>query len=192
MPKHGKYRMEKQRGAAETSSTTAVGVAKTGAATSARTGETINVEQRTAALYTTINEWRLTEMETKKHWDLDEPLDLQLFRDDDDDGDLFYKRRLHALINGNRLDPRTLTPGEEEKGIVSMRAITLTPSPSGNIEMVFSTIARLCSTFPLHHPGQDRIIHFLEALRAMWEQQVPNGVPAEDHNDHFETQTTIL
>ncbi|EGO19745.1 hypothetical protein SERLADRAFT_442575 [Serpula lacrymans var. lacrymans S7.9] len=41
--------------------------------------------------------------------DLDEPLDLQLFRDDDDDGDLFYKRRLHALINGNVSPPKAAT-----------------------------------------------------------------------------------
>ncbi|EGN96878.1 hypothetical protein SERLA73DRAFT_185094 [Serpula lacrymans var. lacrymans S7.3] len=144
----------------------------------------------------------------------DEPLDLQLFRDDDDEEDVLYKKRLFALMNGNvtpseaaaafdawvvdeantrlkelmkRPDPRNLTSEDEERGIVSMRAIA--PNPSGNIELVFPSIAKLCSAFPPHHPGQDRIIQFLEALRAMPEHQVPEGVPAEDRNDHYEMTT---
>lgn len=138
----------------------------------------------------------------------EKPLDLQLFRDDDDNEDLFYKKRLHALVNGDvtpstaaadfdawivdeantrlkelmkRPDPRNLTPEEEEQG-VSLRAVA--PNPSGSIEMVFQSIARLCSAFPPYHPGQDRIIQFLEVLRAMPEHQVPDGVPAEDPDDH--------
>ena len=140
-------------------------------------------------------------------------LDLQLFRDDDDEEDLLYKKKLQALVNGEvtpskaatdldawivddanerlkelmkRPDPRNLTTEEEEQGM-SLRAIT--PNASGNIEMVFPSIAKLCSAFPPYHPGQDRIIQFLEALRAMPDHQVPDGIPAEDpdNDDHMIT-----
>ena len=133
------------------------------------------------------------------------PLELRLFRDDDDEEDLLYKKKLYALVNGDvtpsqaatdfdawivdeaniqlrefvkRPDLENLTPEEKARGIVSLRA--LAPNPSGNIEMVFKSVARLCSAFPPYHPGQDRIIHFLEALRAMPEHQVPDGVPKGD------------
>ncbi|KAL2004513.1 hypothetical protein VTN00DRAFT_3398 [Thermoascus crustaceus] len=123
----------------------------------------------------------------------EKPLDLQLFRNDDDDEDIFYKKRLHALVNGDvtpskaatnfdawivdeanmrlkelmkRPDPRNLTPEEEEQGI-TLRSVA--PNGSGNIEMVFQSIAK--------------IIQFLETLRAMPEHRVPDGVPAEDPDD---------
>jgi len=136
-----------------------------------------------------------------------EPLDVQLFRDDDDDEDLVYKKKLHALVVGDvtpseaatdfdawivgesnmrlkelmkRPDPRNLTPEEEEQGL-SLRA--LAPNASGYIEMVFPSIAKLLSAFPPFHPKQDSIIQFLEALRAMPEHQVPDGIPAGASND---------
>ena len=137
------------------------------------------------------------------------PLELRLFNDDDDEEDLLYKKKLYALVNGDvtssqaatdfdawivdeantrlkefmkRPDLKNLTSEEEERGIVSLRA--LAPNPSGDIEMVFKSVARLCSAFPPYHPGQDRIIHFLEALRAVPEHQVPDGAPKGDSDDH--------
>jgi hypothetical protein len=141
-------------------------------------------------------------------------LELRLFNDDDDEEDLLYKKKLYALVNGDvtpsqaatdfdawivdeantrlkefmkRPDIKNLTSEEEERGIVSLRA--LAPNPSGDIEMVFKSVARLCSAFPPYHPGQDRIIHFLEALRAVPEHQVPDGAPKGDSDDHDQTIT---
>jgi hypothetical protein len=138
-----------------------------------------------------------------------ELLDLQLFRDDSDDEGQLCDGILHALVNGNltpsqaaanynfdariindanvrleklmkRPDSRNLTPEEEERGEI-MRAIA--PNSSGCIELAFQSITRLCSAFPPYHPGQDRILQFIEALRALPEHQVPVGVPAENSDD---------
>lgn len=141
-----------------------------------------------------------------------QPLDPKLFSDDDDEEEVFWKRKLEALINGDvtpsqaatdfdacvveeatsrhiellkRPDPRNLTAEEEENGVPSMRAIA--PNPSGNIELVFPWIARLCSAFPPNHEKQDRIIQFLEALRDMPEHEVLEGVPPEDPNEPYDT-----
>ncbi|KAJ0366987.1 hypothetical protein COL154_003496 [Colletotrichum chrysophilum] len=139
-------------------------------------------------------------------------LSLNLFADDDDEEDILYKRKLQNLIDGtvtpseaaadfdawvvqdanNRLkqllkrpDPKNLTPEEEAKGM-SLRAIA--PNASGSIDLVFPTIAKLCSAFPPFHPGQDAIVQFLEALRAMPDHQVPDGIPNGDGDDsHFIT-----
>ncbi|KAJ0273996.1 hypothetical protein COL940_009592 [Colletotrichum noveboracense] len=139
-------------------------------------------------------------------------LSLNLFADDDDEEDILYKRKLQNLIDGtvtpseaaadfdawvvqdanNRLkqllkrpDPKNLTPEEEAKGM-SLRAIA--PNASGSIDLEFPTIAKLCSAFPPFHPGQDAIVQFLEALRAMPDHQVPDGIPNGDGDDsHFIT-----
>ncbi|KAI1878250.1 uncharacterized protein JN550_000432 [Neoarthrinium moseri] len=130
--------------------------------------------------------------------------DLQLFIDDEDEEDIAYKQKLQSLVNGTvtpsqaatgfdhwivegannrlkwleqRVDPRSLTAEEEESGM-TMRVIA--PNASGKIEMVFPTIARLSTAFPPFHPGQDAIVQFLEALRALPEHQVPDGIPSED------------
>ncbi|KAI8303328.1 hypothetical protein K4K61_007185 [Colletotrichum sp. SAR11_59] len=134
-------------------------------------------------------------------------LSLNLFADDDDEEDILYKRKLQDLINGTvtpseaaadfdawvvqdandrlkkllkRPDPRNLTPEEEAKGM-SLRAIA--PNASGSIDLVFPTIAKLCSAFPPFHPGQNAIIQFLEALRALPEHQVPDGIPDGEGDD---------
>lgn len=143
-----------------------------------------------------------------------QPLDTNLFRDNDDEEDLFWKRKLEALINNDvtpsqaatdfdlciveeantrhaellkRPDPRNLTDEEEANGLVSMRAIA--PNPSGNIELVFPWIATLCSAFPPHHEKQDKIIQFLEALRDMPKHEVYEGVPPEDPDEPYGTTT---
>ncbi|KAH7119919.1 hypothetical protein B0J11DRAFT_534869 [Dendryphion nanum] len=132
-----------------------------------------------------------------------EPLALNLFNEHDDDEDIFYKKNLQDLLDGtvspskaasdfdtwvttsshqrltallSRPFPYTLTV-EEEKSGTNLR--TISPNASGFIELVFPTIARLCSAFPPHHEGQDRIIGFLEALRALPEHRAPDGIPEE-------------
>lgn len=133
------------------------------------------------------------------------PLPLKLFNDYDTEGEILRKKRLEALVNGDitpreaalefdtvvvqkacqklqsllqRPDPRHLTPEEDAQGIPSMRAIA--PNPSGDLEHLMQSIARLCSAFPPYHPGQDRILGFLEELRALPQHDVPDGVPPED------------
>jgi hypothetical protein len=140
-----------------------------------------------------------------------EPLDLQLYEEYDDEEDLYYKKRLESLVLGKitpskaasdfdawvtteanarleklkqRPNGRNLTPEEEEQG-VHERAIA--PNASGFIDLVFPTIARLLSAFPPNHPGQDSIIHFLEALRALPEHEVPDGINAEPGNEDMMT-----
>ncbi|OJJ85929.1 uncharacterized protein ASPGLDRAFT_122491 [Aspergillus glaucus CBS 516.65] len=141
-------------------------------------------------------------------------LDPKLYSDDDDEEDIFWKRKLEALLNGDvtpsqaatdfdscvveeantchvellkRPDPRSLTVEEEENGVPSTRAIA--PNPSGNIELVFPWIATLCSAFPPHHEKQDKIIQFLEALRDMPKHDVYEGVPPENSDEPYNTTT---
>ena len=135
------------------------------------------------------------------------PLPWNLFRPDDTEEEILRKKRLAALVSNDngitpnkaaiefdaavtseantrlqetmkRPDPRNLTAEEEAQGIPSTRVFA--PNPSGAIEDVFPWIARLCSAFPPYHPAQDRIIAFLEALRALPRHDVPDGVPPED------------
>lgn len=143
-----------------------------------------------------------------------QPLDPKLFRDNDDEEDIFWKQKLNALINGTvtpseaatdydscvvedanrrhaallkRPDPRNLTAEEEERDVPSMRAIA--PNPSGDIQLLFPWIATLCSAFPPHHEKQTRIIRFLEALRDLPRRDVLDGVPPEDPNEPYSTIT---
>ena len=136
-----------------------------------------------------------------------QPLDLQLYDEYDDEEDLYYKKRLESLVLGEitpakaasnfdawvttessakldklkqRPNGRKLTAEEEERG-VHERAIA--PNASGYIEMVFPTIARLLSAFPPSHPGQDSVIQFLEALRALPKHEAPDGINAEPGGD---------
>lgn len=143
-----------------------------------------------------------------------QPLDPKLFSDHDDEEEIFWKRKLEALINGEvtpsqaatdfdscvvdeairrheellkRPDPRNLTAEEKENGVPSTRAIA--PNPSGNIQLFFPWIATLCSAFPPRHEKQDRIIQFLEALRNMPKHDVIEGVPPENPNEPYNTTT---
>lgn len=143
-----------------------------------------------------------------------QPLDTNLFSDNDDEEDLFWKRKLEALINNDvtpsqaatdfdlcvveeantrhaellkRPDPRNLTSEEDENGVPSMRAIV--PNPIGSIELFFPWIATLCSAFPPYHEKQDRIIQFLEALQDMPRNDVYDGTPPEVPNEPYTTTT---
>lgn len=139
-----------------------------------------------------------------------ERLDLKLYEENDDEEDLLYKRKLYALVNGdvtpaaaaadfdawivgdsnkrlnefkNRPDQNNLTAAEESRGIVSLRAVG--PNPSGNIELVFWSLAKLCAAFSPYHTGQNNIIQFLEALRALPEHVVPEIVEQDGPIDEL-------
>ena len=141
-------------------------------------------------------------------------LPLKLFNDYDTEEEILWKKRLEALANDEitpreaavgfdtavvqeaeqklqsllqRQDLRHLTPEEGAQGIPSMRAIA--PNPSGDLEHLMQSIARLCSAFPPYHPGQDRIIGFLEELRALPRHDIPDGVPPEDPAKSYPTIT---
>ncbi|KAF2667164.1 hypothetical protein BT63DRAFT_458128 [Microthyrium microscopicum] len=129
-----------------------------------------------------------------------EPLNLQLFKADDDAEDLLYKNRLHDLVIGTtspakvaeewttllakenyeqlatyiaRPNPRGLSDEEETQGI-SLR--TIAPNPSGAISETFRTLTHLMSAFPPFHEGQNRIIDFMTALRDLRGHTLLDGV----------------
>lgn len=145
-------------------------------------------------------------------------LDLYLYSDDDDDQDPIYKKWLEDLVTGTtppskvasdidawivndadqrfkefmkRPDPRNLTPEEENHGI---SITTIAPDARGYIERVFTSVAKLCFAFPPFEPGQNRIIEFLEALRAMPQHQAFDGVPPteeEKKNGEYDNVVTL-
>ena len=123
----------------------------------------------------------------------------RLFEEDDDAEDLAYKRILDALLKGTstpaqaaadmdalvatdankRLEtlkqrdpPLRLTVEEEEQGLT---ARLVGPNPERWMEMMMTTIARICSAFPPAHPAQDALVDFLRELRDMPKHEVPDG-----------------
>lgn len=141
----------------------------------------------------------------------DKPLPLKLYSEYDDEEDLPIKKRLEALVNGDmspsqaaidfdttitevtnrrqkemmkRPDPQALTPEERAQGA---NMYDLVPNPRLTIHTIFLSIARLCSAFPPYHPGQNQIVEFLEALRALPRHEVYTGCPSEDPNEPYPT-----
>ncbi|KAI9930629.1 hypothetical protein MW887_011384 [Aspergillus wentii] len=115
-----------------------------------------------------------------------QPLEDHLYRDDDDEQDITYKKHLDDLVNG-RLTPseaaikfdkfvvdeanirrdeilRRETLGEEAEDL-NMDMLPL--RTDGSVECIFIFLAHLCSAYPPYHPGQNAIIEFLHALKAM-------------------------
>ncbi|RAH78783.1 hypothetical protein BO86DRAFT_319906 [Aspergillus japonicus CBS 114.51] len=119
-------------------------------------------------------------------------LPLNIYDEWDDEEDLAYKNILVNLVEGeldpseaarqidavllqhyasrydllrSRPNPYQLTPEEITRGLTSIREVA--SSAWGQVKGVFQWIAVLCSAVPPGHPAQDRIIMFLEALRAM-------------------------
>ncbi|RAL07033.1 uncharacterized protein BO97DRAFT_418941 [Aspergillus homomorphus CBS 101889] len=117
---------------------------------------------------------------------------FNLYSEWDDAEDLAYKNILVSLVKGEaypsqaahqvdtvlmqhftskykllctRPKPYQLTPEETARGVKHIRDIA--SSPESHVELIFQRIAILCGAFPPGHPAQDRIILFLEALRAM-------------------------
>lgn len=133
-----------------------------------------------------------------------QPLDIKLFAPHDDDEDLFFKKLLLSLVGGeitpdqaaNDLDKWIVekankdfeerkkhpdpwnVPSPEDPSCVA-------PNPSGLITCFFESFARLGSAFPPGHAGQDRLIQFLEALRAMPMHEVPNYLPNDPPEDWY-------
>ncbi|RAH69211.1 uncharacterized protein BO66DRAFT_453155 [Aspergillus aculeatinus CBS 121060] len=119
-------------------------------------------------------------------------LPLNLYQEWDDEEDLAYKNILVSLVEGDldpseaarqidavllqryaarydllrsRPNPYQLTPEEVARGLTSIHQVA--SSAWCQVKMIFQWIAVLCSACPPGHPAQDRIILFLEALRAM-------------------------
>ncbi|KAE8382366.1 hypothetical protein BDV26DRAFT_278148 [Aspergillus bertholletiae] len=134
----------------------------------------------------------------------DQPLEIKLFGPHDDDEDLFCKNLLLSLVGGE-ISP-TQAAHDLDKWIVDKANTDLeerkkypdpwnvpspespswvAPNPSGLITCFFESFARLCSAFPPGHAGQDRLIHFLEALRTMPKHEVPNYLPNDPPADFY-------
>lgn len=141
----------------------------------------------------------------------DKPLPLKLYSEHDDEEDLPIKKKLEALVNGDtspsqtaidfdtaitevtnqkqkevmkRPDQQALTPEERAQGI---NMYDLVPNPRLAIHTIFLSLARLCSAFPPYHPGQNRIVEFLEALRGLPRHEAYTGCPSEDPNEPYPT-----
>ena len=139
------------------------------------------------------------------------PLPLKLYSEHDDEEDLSIKKRLEALVKGNtsprqtaidldttitedtnqkqkeimkRPDQQALTPEERTQGI---NMYDLVPNPRSAIQTIFLSLARLCSAFPPYHPGQTRIVEFLEALRELPRHEVYTGCPCEEPDEPYPT-----
>ncbi|PYH86425.1 hypothetical protein BO82DRAFT_397598 [Aspergillus uvarum CBS 121591] len=90
-------------------------------------------------------------------------LPLNLYEEWDDEGDLAYKNILRP--SAQQASPYQLTPEEIARGLTSIRE--LASSAWGQVKRIFQWIAVLCSAVPPSHSAQNRIIMFMEALRAM-------------------------
>ncbi|KAK7917598.1 hypothetical protein PG985_011206 [Apiospora marii] len=123
------------------------------------------------------------------------PLDLSLYDSDPDQDDIFCKNLLRALADGTREPADAARELDAWVTRQSMRSLeefrarpelvqsdgtvvhqTSTPNASGFLQRFFQGFPRICALFLSHHPGQTRVIEFLEALLAM---------PAHDAPDHF-------
>ena len=125
--------------------------------------------------------------------------------EDDDAEDLAYKRILDVLLKQTatpfqaaadmdalvvaeanrtlealkqRSPPFQLTLEEQEQGLTSR---LVGPNPQRWMEMIITSIAKVCSAFPPAHPAQDALVEFLRELRDMPKHGVPDGdYTAED------------
>lgn len=87
-------------------------------------------------------------------------------------------RRLAEL----RSQPESIE--KDDEGRVHRRC---TPNASGYVEHFFQIFSSLCSVFPPCHPGQTRIIEFLQALMAMPEHQAPDNFADSRNLDEVTT-----
>ncbi|RAH47693.1 uncharacterized protein BO95DRAFT_491776, partial [Aspergillus brunneoviolaceus CBS 621.78] len=81
-------------------------------------------------------------------------------------------------------DPLTVEmKGNTEEEVVTIRA----PAPEAHFEMVVRWITRLASAFPPEHVGQNRIVAFLETLKALPRHgiQIINPMLENDEEDKF-------
>ncbi|PYI28892.1 hypothetical protein BP00DRAFT_350127 [Aspergillus indologenus CBS 114.80] len=149
------------------------------------------------------------------HLGFDSVLDLNLLEDWDDEEDIWYKKLLISLVDGEtsptqaatEIDTYITTESNERYEI--HRAYTYhrdqmpphteevtvgAPAPGAHFEMVVRWITRLASAFPPEHVGQDRIVAFLEALRALPRHGIHIISPSRenDEEDNFYAREGIL
>lgn len=145
-----------------------------------------------------------------------EVFNVRLYEDDDDAENRAYKDVLNALINQSvapsqaaahidswivreantrlshlkeRDPPFVLSPEEENEGLSLYQ---IGPNASRHIDMVFDTIASICSAFPPAHPAQDSLIEFLIELKSMPKHEVPNLSYSDDSGELVFDQTLVL
>ncbi|PYI36067.1 hypothetical protein BP00DRAFT_432493 [Aspergillus indologenus CBS 114.80] len=145
-----------------------------------------------------------------KNLDFDTVLELNLLEHHDDEEDLFYKSRLAAVANGDITPEQAATDIdvymtlEAERLPKEIRAkLPLPeggdetdvgihcPNPGGHIEMLIHWVFKLCSAFPPGHIGQERIIGFLEALRALPKHRFITLSSSRDDDEEENMYTTL-
>ncbi|CAN8099974.1 unnamed protein product [Discula destructiva] len=85
------------------------------------------------------------------------------------------EQRLHSFKTRTGQARYEGTPEEESRGIDDIRAVG--PYPERLLNKLFEAIAKICSSFPPFHAGEDLILDFLNALRATPVQEVPHVTP---------------
>lgn len=120
-------------------------------------------------------------------------LDLSLYEIDPDQNDVFCKALLQALADGTkepaevaheldawvmRESTRRLEELRSRPELIewndTISSPATTPSASGLTDRFFHGFPRVCALFSPHHPGQARIVEFLEALLAMPTHNAPD------------------
>lgn len=82
-------------------------------------------------------------------------------------------RRLDLLENHPSFD---LTPEEEDNSFTTRM---ISPNASGLIENSFQLFAATCAAIPPGHAGQDALVEFVQALRALPVHRASDAIPTE-------------
>jgi hypothetical protein len=128
-----------------------------------------------------------------------QPLKPLLFDDDDDADDLKWKSILNSLITGekspvdaaaafdswlvNQSKGRWETYStwreaqfqKDDPDDFDPNDTPIPPLIGSSMDVIFLTFAKLLIAYPPNHDGQNRLIEFLEALRAMPRKKVQDG-----------------
>jgi len=128
-----------------------------------------------------------------------EPLKLLLFDDEDDAEDLQWKTIFNSLITGQRSPVETATAFDawivnqseirwepyskwretqlqkDDPDDFDPNEAPIPPLIGSQVDYMFITYARLFITYPPNDDGQNRLIGFLEALRAIPRKKVQDG-----------------
>ncbi|KAJ5087920.1 hypothetical protein N7456_011536 [Penicillium angulare] len=131
------------------------------------------------------------------------PLPFNLYEGDDEEQDIWIKKRLESLVNG-ALQPSQLakeidtkitedTNRQHDELVIQLKEgdddDLVVPPPRIHLSPLFSAIVRLFFAFPANHPGQNLIVELLLALKALPRHQIYAGLPSDDPRKPHPTVT---
>ncbi|XHF99539.1 hypothetical protein AWENTII_003039 [Aspergillus wentii] len=117
-------------------------------------------------------------------------LRFHIFKDYDDEEDIFYKRLILSLVTGDIapveaaidydawIENNAHQQHEERmKSSDPWEFRGAMPNPTGLVTEFFRSLARVFAAFPPYSDGQNRIMEFLEALEGLPKKNLPVYVP---------------